>query len=73
VRKAALALGIKLQVLEIHAPADIDKAPSAFGGHAQAMIALPSPMMWGQNVHLAKLAMKHRLPARAARSRPDSI
>ena len=47
VRNAAPALGIKLQVLEIHTPADIDKAPSAFGGRAQAIIALPSPMMYG--------------------------
>jgi putative tryptophan/tyrosine transport system substrate-binding protein len=62
VRDAAPALGIRLQVLEIHAPADIDKAPSAFGGHAQAIIALPSPMMYTQNEHLAKLATKHRLP-----------
>ena len=46
VRNAAPALGVKLQVLEIHAPEDINKAPSAFGGRAQAMIALPSPMMW---------------------------
>ncbi len=62
VRNAAPALGIKLQVLEIHTPADIDKAPSAFGGRAQAIIALPSPMMYTQNEHLAKLAAKHRLP-----------
>jgi putative ABC transport system substrate-binding protein len=63
VRNAAPALGIKLQVLQIHAPVDIDKAPSAFGGRAQAMIALPSPMMWGQSAHFARLAKKHRLPA----------
>jgi len=62
VRNAAPALGIKLQVLEIHAPADIDKASSAFGGRVQAIIALPSPMMYTQNEHLAKFATKHRLP-----------
>jgi putative tryptophan/tyrosine transport system substrate-binding protein len=62
VRNAAPALGIKLQVLEIHTPADIDKAPSAFGGRAQAIIALPSPMMYTQNEHLAKLATKRQLP-----------
>jgi putative ABC transport system substrate-binding protein len=62
VRDAAPALGIKLQVLEIHTPADIDNAPSAFGGRAQAMIALPSPMMYFQSEHFAKLATKHQLP-----------
>ena len=63
VRNAAPALGVKLQVLKIHTPADIDKAPTAFGGRAQAVIALPSPMMYNENAHLAKLMTKHRLPA----------
>jgi len=63
VRNAAPALGVKLQVLEIHTPEDINKAPSAFRGRAHAMIALPSPMMWGQSARLARLAKKHRLPA----------
>jgi putative ABC transport system substrate-binding protein len=51
-----------LQVLEVHTPADINKVLAAFGGRAQAMIALPSPLMHGQNVQFAKLATKHRLP-----------
>jgi putative ABC transport system substrate-binding protein len=63
VRNAAPALGIKLQVLEIHTPEDINKAPSAFGGHAQAMITLSSPMMWGFSTRLAQVAKEHRLPA----------
>jgi len=63
VRSAAPAVGIKLQVLEIHTPKDINKAPSAFGGRVQAVIALPSPMMYYENVHLAELTTKHRLPA----------
>ena len=62
VRSAAPAVGVKLQVLEIHTPKDIDRAPSAFGGRVQAVIALPSPMMYVENVHLAKLTRKHRLP-----------
>ena len=62
VRNTAPALGIKVQVLEIHTPADIDKAPSAFRGHPQALIVLPSPMLYDENVHLAKFAAKHRLP-----------
>lgn len=63
VRNAAPALGIKLQVLVIHTPKDIDKAPSAFGGRPQAIIALPSPMIYTQGIRIAKLATKHRLPA----------
>jgi putative ABC transport system substrate-binding protein len=61
-QNAAPALGMKLQVREIHTPADIDKAPSAFGGRAQAIIAVPSPMLYNESGHLAKLAAKHRLP-----------
>ena len=63
VREAASELGIKQQVLEIHTAEDIAKAPFAFRGRPQAMIVLPSPMLWGQNARLAQLAKKHRLPA----------
>src|SRR5262249_12926280 len=49
-------------VIEVHSPADVGKAPSAFGGHVQAVIALPSPLMYAQNERLAKLTKKHRLP-----------
>jgi len=62
IRNAALAQGIKLQVLETRTPADIDKAPSGFRGHPQALIVLPSTMLYDENVHLAKFAAKHRLP-----------
>lgn len=62
-RNAAPALGIRLQVLKIHTPEEITKAPSAFDGRAQSMIVLSSPMMWYQSARLAQLAKKHRLPA----------
>jgi putative ABC transport system substrate-binding protein len=62
VRNAAPKFGVKLQVVGVHTPADMDKAPSAFGGRPQAMIILPSPMTYAQSEHLAKLAKKHRLP-----------
>ena len=62
VRRAAPAMGIRLKILEIHKPADIDQAPSAFDGHVQALIALPSPMIYFQNEHLAEFTAKHRLP-----------
>jgi putative ABC transport system substrate-binding protein len=63
VRGAAKSLGIKLQVLEVRKPDDIDRAFSALHGRPQALIILPSPMIWYQSERLAKLALKHRLPA----------
>ena len=63
VRNAAPKLGVKLQVLEIRTPEDINGVPSAFRGHPQAMIVLPSPVMWVQSARLAQLAKKHLLPA----------
>ena len=62
VRDAPAKLGVKLQVLKVRTPADINKAPSAFGGRAQAMIIVPSPMMWSLSKRLAQATKKHRLP-----------
>jgi len=62
IRNAAPALSMKLEVLEIHTPADIDKAPSAFGGRVQAIIVVPSTMLYNESAHVAKVAAKHRLP-----------
>jgi putative ABC transport system substrate-binding protein len=64
VRKVSPALGIKvIQVLDIDTPEDIDKLPSVFRGRPQAMIILPSPMIWEQSERLAQLTTKYRLPA----------
>jgi putative tryptophan/tyrosine transport system substrate-binding protein len=63
VRKAARALGIRAQVLEINTPEDIDKVPPVFRGSPQAMIIVPSPMTYSLSERLAQLARKHRLPA----------
>jgi putative ABC transport system substrate-binding protein len=63
VRNVARSLDIKLQVLEVHMPSDIDTAFSALHGPPQAIIILPSPMTYGQSPRLARLALKHRLPA----------
>jgi putative ABC transport system substrate-binding protein len=59
----ARSVGVQLQVLEVRKPEDIDRAFSAFRGWPQALIILPSPMMYGQSERLAELALKHRLPA----------
>jgi putative ABC transport system substrate-binding protein len=63
VRSVSSALDIKLQVLEVHKPDDIDTAFAALRGPPQAVIILPSPMIYWQSARLARLALKHRLPA----------
>ena len=54
---------IKLQVLEVKKPADLDDAFSALSGRPQALILLPSPMIYNQSARLARLAAKHDLLA----------
>ena len=63
VQSIARSIGIQLQIVEVHKPDDIDMAFSAFRGRPQALIILPSPMIYAQSEQLAKLAIKHRLPA----------
>ena len=73
VRSVARLLDIKLQVLEVRKPEDIDTAFAALRGRPQAVIFLPSPMSYGQSARLARLALKHRLPATSmARSFADT-
>jgi len=61
----AQSLDIELQVHEVRKPDDIDMAFSALRGQLQAVIILPSPMIYTQSPRLATLALKHRLPATA--------
>ena len=63
VKALARSSGLQLQVIEVTKPADLAKAFSAFRGRPQALIILPSPMMYIQSEQLAKLTLKHRLPA----------
>ena len=70
VRSAAKLLDIKLQVLEVRKPDDIDRAFDALRGPPQAVIFLPSPMIFGQSARLARLALKHRLPATSMAATP---
>jgi putative tryptophan/tyrosine transport system substrate-binding protein len=63
VRELARSSGIKIQVIEVRTPEDIDRAFSAFRGRPQAVISLPSPMVFPQSQRLARLALKHKLPA----------
>jgi putative ABC transport system substrate-binding protein len=63
VRSVAGSLDIRLHVIEVAKPDDIGTAFAALRGRPQAVIFLPSPMIYGQSAQLAKLALKHRLPA----------
>jgi putative ABC transport system substrate-binding protein len=63
VQGVARSFGVRLQVLEVHKPGDIETAFSVFRARTQALIILPSPMIYAQSARLAKLAMKHRMPS----------
>ena len=63
VQSATQRFGVRLQVLEVHEPDDLEPAFSALRRRPQALIILPSPMIWAESERLAELAMKHRLPA----------
>ena len=65
VESAAGSLGVRLQVIEVRKPEDIDRAFASIRGRPGALIILPSPMLYFQSERLAKLALKHRLPATA--------
>jgi putative ABC transport system substrate-binding protein len=63
VRTVGPSLGITPQVLELRTPRDIDKVQSRFRGPPQALVILPSPMLYAQSAQLAEVAGKSRLPA----------
>ena len=63
VKSVAPHFGVKLQVLEIHNPEEIDSIPRALRNRPQALIILPSPMMYVESKRLAEMAKKLRLPA----------
>ena len=62
VQNVARSLHVQLQVFEVRKPDDIDRAFSALRGQHQAVLILPSPMIYQQSARLADLTMKHRLP-----------
>jgi putative ABC transport system substrate-binding protein len=63
VRTVASSLGITIQVLELRTPEDIDTVQSRLRGAPQALVVLPSPMLYAHSAPLARLARKTRLPA----------
>jgi len=63
VQEIARSAGLRLQIVEVRKPEDIEPAFSAFRGHPQALIILPSPMIYVSSDQLAKQTLKHRLLA----------
>ncbi len=63
VRSVAGRLNITLQVLEANRPEDLERVFMALDKRSQAIILLPSPMVYNQSAHLARLALQHDLPA----------
>jgi putative tryptophan/tyrosine transport system substrate-binding protein len=60
--RAAKTLTIELEVIEIHKPDDIDRAISGLGGaRAEALIQLPSPLMYAQSARVGALVRQRGL------------
>ena len=62
ITRLARSFRIQLQVIDVRNPEDIDRSVSVFRGRPQALIILPSPMMFIQSGRLANIALKQRLP-----------
>ena len=61
---AAQSLGLQLQLVPAVGPGDLDGAfVTMTRGHADAVILLPSPMLYGEHKRIVELAAKSRLPA----------
>ena len=61
---AAQALGLQLQLVPADSPADLEGAFITMAReHADAVILLPSPMLYGEHKRIVGLAAKSRLPA----------
>jgi ABC-type uncharacterized transport system substrate-binding protein len=61
---AARALGVQLHLVRADAPKDLDGAFSLMTRwRAEALIPLPSPMLFAERDRIVHLAARHRLPA----------
>lgn len=58
----AKSMGLQLQVVQVHKPEDIDRAGDAFTIRPQAVVILPSAMLYVENARLVSLATRLRLP-----------
>src|SRR5262249_29030570 len=64
IREAAGALGVKLVAVEVHAPAEIDRAFAAVkGAGADALVVLADPLFYAERMQIGDLAANQGLPA----------
>lgn len=64
--EAALALGVHLRLVAVHALDDLDRAFSTVAAErAEALLIFPSPMLFNQRKRIVDLAAEHRLPIMA--------
>ncbi|MFL4999132.1 MAG: ABC transporter substrate-binding protein [Xanthobacteraceae bacterium] len=64
VETAAGALMVQLQLVEVRGAAELDRAFLAMARErADALIVLPSPMLFSERRHIVDLATGHRLPS----------
>lgn len=60
---AAPALGVRLQVVRVGTPTDLDGAFATIASERPAaLLVVPGPMFFAERRRLAELAVKHRLP-----------
>jgi putative tryptophan/tyrosine transport system substrate-binding protein len=60
----ARVLGVELQTVDVHGPADIVPAFTSFrAGGAEAIDILASPLLFGLREELGRLSLSYRLPA----------
>jgi putative tryptophan/tyrosine transport system substrate-binding protein len=61
---AARTLAVELQLVEVRGVDEFNRAFSAMtGNRADALIVLPSPLLFNERKHIVDVAMKHRLPS----------
>ena len=64
VKEAAQTLGVELQIVEVHSPADFAAAfASLRAGGTEAIDIVSSPLLFGSREELARLSLENKLPA----------
>ena len=63
VQLVAPSFRVKLEIIELRRASDIDKVPALLRTRPQAMIVLPSPLMYLESQRSARLATRLKLPA----------
>jgi putative tryptophan/tyrosine transport system substrate-binding protein len=64
VKEAAQTLGVELQIVEVHGPADFAAAfASLRAGGTEAIDIVSSPLLFGSREELARLSLENKLPA----------